>query len=267
MKQANGIRHLRHGFLMKIDEVLSWLRALAPEDTAMDGDPIGLLIHPVVRDVKHVVVCLDATPAIALAAAREGAELIVCHHPLIYRPLSAILESDPIGQSAITLIQEGIALYAMHTNWDRAQGGINDTLAQKIGMVEIQPLAATGNAQAARIGKISACTVSVLASHITSVLALASEDALRFSQEFSQRIVQTLAVCGGAGAMLLQDALAAGADAFVTSDVRHHEFIDATARGVVLIDAGHGATERPGMASLAQQMSIQFPNLTITYLA
>jgi len=252
---------------MKIDDVLSWLRALAPEDTAMDGDPIGLLIHPVIRDVKHVVVCLDATPAIALAAAREGAELIVCHHPLIYRPLGSILDSDPIGQSAITLIREGIALYAMHTNWDRAQGGINDTLAQEIGMLEVRPLAAAGNAQIARIGKISACTVGVLATHLTSVLALASEDALRYSQEFSQRMVQTLAVCGGAGAMLLQDAITAGADAFVTSDVRHHEFVDAAGRGAVLIDAGHGATERPGMASLAQRMFRQFPNLTISYLA
>jgi putative NIF3 family GTP cyclohydrolase 1 type 2 len=154
----------------------------------------------------------------------------------------------------------------MHTNWDRAAGGIIDTLAKKVGLRNIRPLGESGNSQIPRIGEISPCTVHTLAAHINSVLDTTGENTLRYSRQFSERIVSTLAVCGGVGASFLAEAVATGADALLTADIRHHEFVDAAARNAILIDAGHGATERPGMAALAQQIRKEFPDLFVSYL-
>ena len=230
---------------MKLGEILSWLRGLAPEDTAMDGDPVGLLIEPPARDISRVVVCLDATPAIANAAAQANAELIICHHPLIYRPMAKIQDSEPVGKTVLVLAREGIALYAMHTNWDRAFGGINDTLARKIGLKDIRALGGSGDSQIPRIGAISPCTLQVLAARIAQVLDTSGENAVRYSGQFSERIVQTLAVCGGAGASFLTEAVAAGADALLTADIRHHEFIDANGRGAILLTPATVQRNRP----------------------
>lgn len=251
---------------MKIGEILSWLRSIAPEETAMAGDPVGLLVQPSVKQVSRVIVALDATPHVADAAAQTGAELVVCHHPLIYRPLAALIASEPVGHAVLTFAREGVAVYAMHTNWDVAEGGINDTLAKKLGMRNVRPLGLAAESRIPRIGAISPAPLHALASSVSAVLDTTGENALRYSQQFSERIVKTLAVCGGAGASFLKEALDAGADALLTADVRHHEFVDAESRGAALIDAGHGATEKPGMAALASRMQEQFPDLTVSYL-
>ena len=252
---------------MNLIEILSWLRDVAPEDTAISGDPVGLLVHSADRDITHAAVCLDATSAIVKRASCEGVQLVVCHHPLIYRPLSTIRYADPIGQAITTLVTEGIALYAMHTNWDLAHGGVNDTLAGVLGLGDVRPLKEVGDARLARIGEISAQPLNQFAATVNCVLDTTGESALRYSKRFCDRIVRTIAVCGGAGAFLLPEALASGADALLTSDVRHHEFVDADGRNAILIDAGHGATERPGMAHLARLTADRFPGLRVTFLA
>ena len=252
---------------MQLDEILNWLRAIAPEASAFTGDPIGLLVHTVERDVTHVAVTLDATPSAVKAAADGGAQLLVCHHSLIYAPLKRVLADDPIGASVSSLVASGISLYAMHTNWDRAVGGVNDTLAGILELHDIEPLQESGDPQIARIGNLAEpTTVGVFASFVSRALDTTYENALRYNASFVNKPVARVAVCGGAGAFLLPQALAAGADVFVTSDVRHHEFIDAAARGAVVFDAGHGATERPGMAALAQRLRAQFSELTVTHV-
>ena len=239
---------------MILDDILTALRRLAPEETALDKDPVGLLIGREAADVTRIGVCLDSTPDAARRAAQAGVHLVVAHHPLIYFPLKS-LGADPVSRAVAALVKADIALYAMHTNWDRAAGGINDTLAECLELSDISSLGTEGEAALPRIGSLAfPRPLADFARFVETALACAGTSALRVNGVDSNRMISRVAVCGGAGAGLAEAAQAAGAEAYVTSDVRHHEFWEAEACGLALLDAGHGATETPGMRALVRSL-------------
>jgi dinuclear metal center YbgI/SA1388 family protein len=252
-----------------LNDVLAYLKDLAPEDTALPDDPVGLLIGSASRrEITCAGVCLDATPAAVETAVSAGAELVVAHHPLIYRPLKRIdWENDPIGRAVAALVKADAALYAMHTNWDRATVGTNAVLAAKLNLEAVRPLATEGEIALPRIGRLpTPLTLEAFASLVETRLGCGGTSRLRYTQETTtDRIINTVAVCGGAGAFLAADILRAGADAYVTSDVRHHEFIDAAGRGLALFDAGHYATEAPGMMALSKLLRQHFPEINVVW--
>jgi dinuclear metal center YbgI/SA1388 family protein len=249
---------------MEIAPLITHLRALAPEETAMDGDPVGMLIESSSETVSSLVVCLDATSAVVNFAIERSAELLIAHHPLIYHPLRKLERADPIARVAMDLVRAGIGLYAMHTNWDLAKNGINDTLALTLSLTMIQPLA---NQPIARIGTLhTSMSADAFLDHVQSSLICTGTSVLRhFPTSFTPKPIKTVAVCGGAGGDFLGDAIAAGADAFVTSDIDHDQFIEAVGRGLLLIDAGHYATEAPGMEVLAKTLQSTYPALTVQF--
>ncbi len=239
---------------MTLDDILTTLRRLAPEESALDGDPVGLLIRRAEEEVTRIGVCLDCTPDAAARASQQGVGLIVAHHPLIYHPLKRV-GADPVSQAVTALIKADITLYAMHTNWDRATGGINDTLAECLELSDVRPLGAGGEAALPRIGDLSPPRpLADFARFVEAALGCAGTSALRVNRVDPTRMIARVAVCGGAGASLAEAARVAGAEAYVTSDVRHHEFWEAEARGLALLDAGHGATETPGMRALVRSL-------------
>ena len=239
---------------MTLDDILEALRRLAPEETALDRDPVGLLVDRQAREAARVGVCLDCTPAAVARAVKAGAEMVVAHHPLIYHPLKR-LGTDPVSQAVAGLIRADMALYVMHTNWDRAEGGINDTLAECLQLENVRPLGTEGEAALPRLGDLAAPRpLTDFARFVESALGCAGTSALRVSETNSSQMISRVAVCGGAGAGLASALQAAGAQAYVTSDVRHSEFWEAEASGLALLDAGHGATERPGMRALCRTL-------------
>lgn len=251
---------------MRLDDVLAQLRALAPEDTALHDDPVGLLLGGDPNaDVSKVGVCLDATPAVAYRAVREGVQLLIAHHPLIYRPLKRIA-SDPVSRSVTALVKADIALYAMHTNWDRADGGINDTLAGLLELQDVRRLGEHGLETLPRLGNLAAPRpLADFVRLVRETVACTGMCALRVNDIDPNTIISRVAVCGGAGAELAAAAQAAGADAYVTSDVRHHEFLDAAGRGLALLDAGHQATEAPGMRALARLLPAKLSDIEVIW--
>jgi len=252
---------------LPLEQVLAMLRGLAPEETALPNDPVGLLIDGDGRAVRRVGVCLDCTPEAARKAVSLEVDLVAAHHPLIYHPLRRIAPAaDPISDAVATLVRAGIGLYAMHTNWDRAHGGINDTLARKLSLRDFRPLGADGLKALPRIGELSTpMTSTEFAAFVSEALGCAGPSALRVNNVHKERI-EVVAVCGGAGAELARDVIAAGADAYVTSDIRHHEFLDATALGLILLDAGHGATETPGMVELIPILQEQLEGVDVVWI-
>jgi dinuclear metal center YbgI/SA1388 family protein len=250
-------------------DVLNLLRLLAPEESALDDDPVGLLVGvPRTRAINRIGVCLDATLPAVTRAAEMGADLVIAHHPLIYHALKRIApETDGISAAVAVLIKADVGLYAMHTNWDRAPGGINDTLARLLGLHDADPLGPDGPLSLPRIGSLAvAQPLGEFCSLVAKTLDCAGTSALRVNSIDTNRPVKRVAVCGGAGAFLMRDAIAAGADTYVTADVRHHEFIEADARGLALIDAGHSATERPGMRELALLLPERLPGVQVDWL-
>lgn len=251
---------------MKTNDILAVLRRLAPEDSAMEGDPVGLLVSQETEVVTRIGVCLDATPAAVRRAAAANVQMIVAHHPLIFHPLKRF-GGDPVSDAVKVLIRSDIALYVMHTNWDLAPGGINETLAECLELVNVQPLGTDGLARLPRLGTLaSPRPLADFARFVESALGCAETSTLRFSSGDPRRMISRIAVCGGAGAELAEAVQAAGAEAYVTSDVRHHEFWEAEARGLVLLDAGHCATETPGMRTLVRTLPGQLPGVEVVWV-
>jgi dinuclear metal center YbgI/SA1388 family protein len=248
-------------------EVLSVLCELAPPETALPDDPVGLLLGgDLDAAVEKIGVCLDATPAIARRAAAEHVHLLIAHHPLIYLPLKR-LASDPISQAVTTLVKADIALYAMHTNWDSADGGINDTLAGLLDLKNVRRLGEHGLEALPRLGDLpEPRTLADFTRLVHEAIACTGMCALRVNEIDLNTIISRVAVCGGAGAELAAAVQAAGADAYVTSDVRHHEFLDATGRGLALYDAGHQATEAPGMRVLVPRLAAKLPAIKMIWM-
>ena len=251
---------------MRLDEILTVLRRLAPEETALAGDPVGLLIGREAEEVPRIGVCLDCTPDVARRAQEAEVGLVVAHHPLIYHPLKR-LGADPVSRAVAALVRADIALYAMHTNWDRAAGGINDTLAECLELSDVRPLGADGEASLPRLGTLaSPRPLADFMRFVESALGCTGASALRVNRADPAQMITRVAVCGGAGAGLAGAVLAAGAEAYVTSDVRHHEFWDAEARGLALLDAGHGATETPGMHALVRSLPVLLEGVEVVWV-
>ena len=251
---------------MEISDILAVLRQLAPEESALENDPVGLLVDRESTEVSRLGVCLDATPAAVERAVSAGVQMIAAHHPLIYRPLRR-LGNDPVSSAVKRLVKCDIALYAMHTNWDAAPGGINDTLAECLELADIQPLGIHGLSRLPRLGTLaSARPLADFARLVETALGCAETSALRCGGGDPRRMISRVAVCGGAGAELAEAVLAAGADAFVTSDVRHDQFWEAEARGLALLDAGHSATETPGMRVLVRTLPAMLPGVTVVWV-
>ncbi len=251
---------------MKISEVLENLRFLAPEESAVDGDPVGLLVDRDGAEVHKIGVCLDATPAAVEHAVSAGVQLIAVHHPLIYHPLKR-LGPDWVSAAVKRLVKHDIALYAMHANWDAAPGGINDTLADCLELKEVVPLGTQGLSRLPRLGTLAAPRpLADFARFVEAALGCAETSALRCGGCDPRQMISRVAVCGGAGAELAEAVQAAGAEAYVTSDVRHHEFLEAEARGLALLDAGHGATETPGMRVLVRTLPARLPGVEVVWV-
>jgi len=253
---------------MQISDVLAVLREIAPEETALDKDPVGLLISGDHDEVQKIGVCLDATPDVAARAVSAGVDLLLAHHPLIYHPLQRLQpQIDPIARAVTVLVKADIGLYAMHTNWDRATGGINDVLADLLELQNTQPLGMEDAAALPRIGDLAAPRPLVgFTRFVEMTLNCAGTSSLRVNAVDPSKMISRVAVCGGAGAFLAEQAQAAGAQAYVTSDVRHHEFLDAQARGLALLDAGHGATETPGMHALVRLLAPRLEGVEVVWV-
>lgn len=233
---------------MTVKTIYDFINSLAPFATAEEWDNPGLLVGNPRQEVGRVLVALDATDGALDTARAVGADLIITHHPVIFAPLKR-LSADSIPYR---LAQEGIALVAAHTNLDKAQGGVNDTLAAVLGLTDVT-VAEDGYT---RIGTLPVeMTAKEFATHVAKHL----DTAVRYAGDGS---VRTVAVCGGGGGDFIGDCIGL-ADAYVTGEVKHHEWL-ATANSINVIEAGHYATEVPVVDTLARWLEEAFPALTVT---
>lgn len=334
---------------VKCGTIMRWIEEWAPPFLAEDKDNIGLLVGSPEMEIQRILVTLEVTQEVVDEAVRKGAQMIVSHHPLFRDPLYRIRFDSYPASLVVRLIQHNIAVYAAHTNLDAAEGGINDILARRFGLTDVDFLVPTReerlykmvvfvpsgyeevvrgamcSAGAGWIGKYSDCTFQTGGTGTFRPLAGASpflgkvgelekvsetrietivpegklESVVRammsthpyeevaydiyplknrgkrfglgrvgklprpqtlgeFAEELKHllgqqtvrvvgqldKTVSRVAICGGGAAVFLNQAVRAGADVYVTGDVRHHDALNALAQGIALIDAGHHGTER-----------------------
>ncbi|MGM9661872.1 MAG: Nif3-like dinuclear metal center hexameric protein [Oscillospiraceae bacterium] len=241
----------------KVHEIESALFDWAPKELAASWDNVGLLVGDPAQEVTAVLVALDVTEAVVEEAAAMGAELIVAHHPVMncaWRPVQALREDDPQGRTLRRLVKRGVSAVCMHTNLDAAVGGVNDALAEKLGLTGLEPLGEDG---IGRIGTLK--TEKSLAEYMETVVKSLGCHGLRYRS--AGKSVHRVAVGGGACGGYIEAALAKGCDTFVTSDLKYNDFLDT--EGLNLIDAGHFPTENVICPVIAQRLGRLFPELTI----
>ena len=237
-----------------VKDILLFLETVAPEELKMEWDNVGLLCGRADKEVRSVLVALDPFHHVCQEAAEVGADLLLTHHPLIFTPLTEVTDNSAVGQSLLTFIAHDIAAVNAHTNLDCATGGVNDTLAEVLGLTEVSVI---GSENLLRAGRYES-TLPVFLDHIKKVLNC---DGLRYVD--GGKPVSRVAVGGGSCASALAEVAAAGCDTFVTADVKYNQFWDAKELGINLIDAGHFCTENPVIPVLAKKLQAQFPALTV----
>ena len=250
-----------------VSDILTFVESLAPRSMKMDWDNVGLLCGRKEKEVKKVLVALDPFRNVIEEAIEIGADCIVTHHPLIFRnPLMAVSEESETGRCVLTLIEHGIAAINAHTNYDLAPGGVNDILAQTLGLQNITVISPEGtDAEGRPYGLLRCGTVGEIS--LKTFLAAVKEkldcDGLRYVD--SGKAVRKIAVGGGSCADEMTNALAAGCDTFVTADVKYNQFRTAYELGLNLIDAGHFHTENPAMPVLAEKLRKAFPGIDVVF--
>lgn len=252
--------------MVTVREVLDCLEDFAPGYMAMDFDNVGLLAGFPEQKLTRVLCALDVTDGVIEEAETLGAELIAAHHPLIFHPLKSLRADDAVGRKLIRLVRGGRSAICMHTNLDSAAGGVNDALAEALGLRVLGLLSSHGrhpNGEPYGIGRVcelpEAMPVEAFLARVKGRLCAAG---LRWVPGKSRR-VSRVAVCGGAGGGEIADALAAGCDAYVTADLKYDQLLSAAEAGLTLIDADHFCTENVVVPKLKEVISTRFPELEV----
>lgn len=239
---------------LHLSDVLQALEARYPQAWAQEWDSVGLQVGDPADRVSKIFFTVDVTERVVDEALAWGADLIVSHHPMFFRGTTTVATTHDKGAIAHRLIKAGCALYVAHTNADVAAPGVNDALAAAVGLTNTAPLLA-GVAPGighGRIGTLAApARLSEFAQAVAKALPL-THHGVRVSGDLNS-IVTRVAVCGGSGADFLGAAAAAGADVFVTADLKHHvtqEFRDHSNTAVV--DVAHWASEWPWLNQAAE---------------
>lgn len=249
-----------------VKDIYRALDHFAPFAIQMEFDNAGFLVGRGEAQVDRILVALDITEDVAAEAAELGCQLIVSHHPVLFQPAKSVTDETNIGRILLALTEHKIAAICAHTNLDAAAGGVNSCLASALGLREIEQLHQDGVDEAGKpygIGRVGLAhrqglSATAYAAYVKEQLNAAS---VRYTD--TGRPVQKVAVGGGACGSMLADAVAAGCDTFITADLRYHEYLDAKAMGITIMDAGHYATENVVCAPLADQLAAWFPDIRV----
>ena len=250
---------------MNTEELEPILEEIAPSSLAESWDRPGWQVRCPDRAITGILVAMDVAPAVLDEAERLGCNLILAHHPLMFRPLQTLDLSTPRGRLIARLIRGEVSVWAAHTNLDVLPEGTSMALARALGLLEPSILSrvqrqeydlmALANQQSnhgfGAVGQLPApMSTSQVAVHARSVLA---SPVCQMAGDLG-RVHQRVAVMGGSGASFYRDALRAGATLFITADVKYHEAQDAVDQGLDLVILDHFATERPVLDLVAERL-------------
>ena len=223
---------------MTVKELYLKLSEKMPEALREEWDNDGIMCCPDDSvEVGRVLVCLDVTEEIVDYAIETGYDLIVSHHPLIFKPLSSVSLDNHIGRKVIKLLTSGVSVFSFHTRADKAFGGVNDLLADILEMTDVKPF---GEGGMGRIGAVDEITLEDFAYRLKETL---SADGVRYADGYNT--VRRVAVLGGDGKDFVRAAVEAGADTYVSGRISYNMMEEAAEMGINLIEAGHYFTEQP----------------------
>ncbi len=245
---------------MKCNDILIQLEKTFPLEKAYSWDNVGLLVGRDNKEIQKIYVALDVTDSILTDAIKWGADMIITHHPLIFSPLKKINNRNFISNRVVELLKNDMVCYAMHTNYDVVR--MADLASEKLGLMDAEPLEPSENDSEEGLGKIGylpeemtiqACVELVKEAFQVSCVKVFGEDTLEPMNE--QRSVRRIAVLPGSGKSTIGAAIRGGAEVLITGDIGHHEGIDASSRGLTILDAGHYGIEHIFLKDMGDYLS------------
>lgn len=250
--------------MVSVKNVFDFLQEKAPFELQMGFDNAGFLVGHRDAEVKRIMVALDITEAVVEEAKEKDCQLIVAHHPVIWGGTKSVTDETPTGRKLLAMIEYGIAGICAHTNLDAVAEGVNDTLAERLGLSEIRQLkqdGVDGQGRPYGIGRVGDVKEQSFTEFAHFVKKSLGSNGIRFVD--CGKPVRKVAVGGGSCSDMMGEALALGCDTFVTSDVKYDGFLDARANELNLIDAGHYPTENVVCPVLVKWLSEKFSDVTV----
>ena len=246
----------------KIEEVYAYLHSIAPFQYQEGYDNAGLIIGNPSNECRGVITCLDSTEAVIDEAIEAGANLVVAHHPIVFRGLKRFTGSNYIERAVIKAIKNDIAIIAIHTNLDNViSNGVNERIGQRLGLINMEPLVLKAEIDQSNgaVGSGVIGDVALAMSEMDFLKELKTKmkvNVVKHTGLLNQKVTK-VAVCGGVGGFLLNDAIRSGAQMFITSDYKYHEFFDANDK-IVIADTGHYESEQFTINLLQELISRNF---------
>ena len=239
--------------MSRVIDFYNFIDSIAPFETQESWDNSGFLVGSGEKEIKKVLLALDATEDVLNEAAEKGAELIITHHPVIF---GALKEFHP-KNIAFLAAEKGIAIISAHTCLDIADGGVNDCLAAAL---ELENVVKVDDGEGRmRMGELEeSLSCEELIKYVAGKLNVGG---IKYTP--TDKKIRKVAVCGGSGGDLYPFAIKAGADAFVTANIKHNQWIEMRRKGFCVLDAGHFCTENTVIEPLAKKLSAYFSDAEI----
>ena len=252
---------------MECREILEVLNRVADVSFACGWDNVGLLAGRLDKEVHRVTVALDADERAIEEAVAGGSELLLTHHPLIFSPLKRITDESLTGRRLLTLLRRDICLISMHTNFDIAPGCMADLAADRLGLLNREPLMVTGQGLEGPYGLGAVGSPREGRLPLDKLCAQVKEAfGLEMVQLYAPAVpedVTRIALCPGSGKDALEPARAAGAQVLVTGDIPYHYGVEAAAEGLAVVDAGHYGLEHIFIPFMEAYLKKQLPALSV----
>jgi len=254
-----------------LSDIIDILDRLVPPQLAEEWDNSGLQLGDLNRPVRKIWVALDPTLPVVQAACDQQVDLLITHHPLIFKPLKSIEFHTPLGAVINLAIRHDLAIFAAHTNLDSVPGGLNDILALRFGLKDLKPLAPGPGIELpgapenqtgiGRVGTFDAAVdLKSLARSIKKEMKLKS---IKFAGD-PKLLVKKAAVCTGSGSSLLSEFFACGAQVYISGDMRYHDARDVEAANLGVIDIGHFSSESFAALDFTALLQDQFEDRRIS---
>lgn len=243
-------------------DIINAIAAAAPLSLQLSWDNSGVQVGDTSRPCSGVMLCVDPTPTVIDEAAERGCNLVVSHHPLLFKGLKHITGATPVEQAVIKAITKGISIYSAHTPLDSTVGGISYTMARMLGARVTEVLDPFDADPATGIGVVARFDRPLSADEFVSRVKEAFGSPVCRCSEAPDSPIECVAMCGGAGGEYLPRAVKAGAQAFLSSDIRYHDFVDHGGE-IFIVDIGHFESESCAKDIFYHVITEKFPNFAV----
>ncbi len=245
---------------MLCQDIVSILESQSPTEYALEWDNVGLLVGRKNKDVKKLLLAVDATKEVCNAAITGGYDMIVTHHPMIFSKMKKVNDDTVLGNKILSLIESGVACYAMHTNFDTI-GGMGKMAAERLGLKNTEVLEETLNGEG--IGRIGVFDSDIslidLAELVKGKFGL--KNVMMYGNK--DNIIEKIGICPGSGKSVIDIAVQKGVQCLITGDIGHHDGIDAVEAGLSVIDATHYGIEQIFMEYMMGYIKDRCPDVEV----